>query len=91
MMHLSILRISAKGQPFATGNDTEVELQNEDGSWQKLRGVCSASVRIMPGEIIRATLEIEVGWLELTGVEPGQVVWNDQRSWWRRLLNWPIA
>lgn len=83
-----LIRIRGTGRPLLAGEDIQIECQQGDGSWLPLRGVCSARIAISADELVLATVEIEIGVVELDGVTPNVIVWRDRRSRWQRLISW---
>lgn len=83
-----ILRFVGTGDPALTGSDLQVEVQQRDGVWVPLYGVCSAIITIKTDDFVRARMEVLVGTLETAGVVPDGILWRDHRSRWQRFLAW---
>lgn len=83
------LRISGEGAGGGffplTGQDVRVEALQADGSWLPVRGLVSARINVAADQMVTATLELEVGFIDLRQFLVAHAV---HPTWWRRLLWW---
>jgi hypothetical protein len=75
-----------RGAPILIGDDVRIEVQQSDGAWLMLRGVCACEIRILPRDIVRARLDMEIAAVDLSGAHVDVTVWRDGRSRWQRFL-----
>ena len=59
------VRIRGAGAPYLIPDDLKFEVQQRDGAWIPLRGVCEWNMKITPGEVVSAMVLLELGELDL--------------------------
>lgn len=55
-----MVRIRGRGRPYLTGYDCEIEVQQRDGCWLKLRGLTAVDIQLRPDQIALAEITVEL-------------------------------